>query len=67
MKFQETSNLFSLNKLTYTNLRWIAYLGQLSAILIVQFFLEFKFNYFFCILIVFISILIIGYKKWVYS
>ena len=57
MKFQETSNLFSLNKSTYTNLRWIAYLGQLSAILIVQFFLEFSFNYFYCIFIVFIGVL----------
>ena len=42
MKFQETSNLFSLNKTTYTKLRWIAYLGQLAAILTVQFLLEFK-------------------------
>jgi len=57
MKFQETSNLFSLNKTTYTKLRWIAYLGQLAAILTVQFLLEFKFNYFYCIAIVFIGIL----------
>ena len=57
MKFQETSNLFSLNKSSYTKLRWIAYLGQLAAILTVQFLLEFKFNYFYCIAIVFIGIL----------
>ena len=54
---QETSKLFSLHKSTYINLRWIAYAGQLSAILIVQFFLEYKFNYFFCISIIFVSIL----------
>ena len=57
MKFFETSNLYSLNKSTYLNLRWIAYIGQLSAILIVQFFFQFKFNYFICISIVFISVL----------
>ena len=57
MKFLKTSNLYSLNKLTYVNLRWIAYIGQISAILIVQFFFKYKFNYFVCISIVFFSIL----------
>tara|TARA_Y100000590_G_scaffold403334_1_gene489935 strand:- start:264 stop:1547 length:1284 start_codon:yes stop_codon:yes gene_type:complete len=57
MKFQETSNLYSLNKSTYTNLRWIAHLGQLFAILIVQFYLDFNFSYFYCIVIVFIGAL----------
>ncbi len=57
MKFFETSNLYSLNKSTYLNLRWIAYIGQLSAILTVQFFFQFKFNYFICIAIVFFSVL----------
>ena len=57
MRLQESSKLFLLHKSTYINLRWIAYAGQLSAILIVQFFLEYKFNYFFCILIIFVSIL----------
>ena len=57
MKFLEASKLYSLNKSTYTNLRWIAYIGQLSAILIVEFLLNFKFNYFTCISIVFFSIL----------
>ena len=42
MKFLKTSNLYSLNKSTYVNLRWIAYIGQISAILIVQFFLEYN-------------------------
>ncbi|SVC41175.1 uncharacterized protein METZ01_LOCUS294029, partial [marine metagenome] len=57
MKFLKTSNLYSLNKSTYINLRWIAYIGQISAILIVQFLFEFKFNYFACISIIFFSVL----------
>ena len=57
MEFIRTSNLYSLNKSTYVNLRWIAYLGQLIAILIVQFFLQYKFNYLICISIVFLSVL----------
>jgi len=57
MKFKETSELYSLNKFTYVNLRWIAYIGQLVAILIVQFILNFKFNYLICISIIFLSIL----------
>ena len=57
MKFSEASNLYSLNKSTYTNLRWIAYLGQLSAILFVEFFLNFNFNYLACLGILFFSIL----------
>jgi len=57
MKFLETSKIYSLNKSTYINLRWISYIGQLTAILIVQFFLQFKFYYLVCISIVFLSIL----------
>jgi len=57
MKFFETSELYLLNKSTYINLRWIAYFGQLCAILIVQFFLQFEFNYLACISIIFLSIL----------
>ena len=63
MRLQESSKLFLLHKSTYINLRWIAYAGQLSAILIVQFFLEYKFNYFFCISIIFVSILTNLYLK----
>ena len=55
MEFFKTSNLFSLNKYTYVNLRWIAYFGQISAILIVQFLLEYTFNYFACISIIVFS------------
>jgi len=57
MKFLGTSNLYSLNKSTYINLRWISYAGQLTAILIVEFYLKFEFNYLVCISIVFLSIL----------
>ena len=57
MKFFGTSNLYSLNKSTYVNLRWIAYIGQLIAILFVEFILGFNFNYFTCISIIFISVL----------
>ena len=57
MKFFGASNLYSLNKSTYVNLRWIAYIGQLTTILFVEFFLKFSFNYFICIFIIFFSIL----------
>ena len=57
MEFLKASKIFYLNKSTYLNLRWIAYIGQISAILIVQFFLQFDFNYFVCISIVVFSIL----------
>ena len=57
MKFFEASNLYSLNKSTYINLRWIAYTGQLGAIIFVQFFLNFNFNYLVCLGIVFFGIL----------
>ena len=57
MKFLKASNLYSLNKSTYVKLRWIAYIGQFITILFVQFLLNFKFNYFICILIIFFSVL----------
>jgi len=57
MKFKEASELYSLNKSTYIKLRWIAYIGQLIAILIVQFILNFKFNYIVCVSIIFFSVL----------
>ena len=57
MKFCEASNLYSLNKSTYVNLRWIAYSGQLMTILVVQFLFNFKFNYLPCVGILILSIL----------
>ena len=63
MEFLKTSIIYSLNKSTYINLRWIAYIGQLAAILIVQFLLKYDFNYFICISIIFFSILTNFYLK----
>ena len=57
MELSKASNLYSLNKSTYVKLRWIAYIGQLIAILVVQFFFKFNFNYLICITIVFLGIL----------
>ena len=57
MEFSKTSSNYSLNKSTYVNLRWIAYIGQLISILLVQFLFNFKFHYIICILIVLISAL----------
>ena len=57
MELGKASNLYSLNKSTYVNLRWIAYIGQLISILFVQFVLAFSFDYIYCIAIIFFSIL----------
>ena len=63
MEFLKTSKIYSLNKSTYINLRWIAYIGQLVAILTVQFLLKFKFDYFICISIIFFSVITNLYLK----
>ena len=63
MEFFKTSNIYSLNKSTFVNLRWIAYLGQIIAILTVQFILKYKFDYFICISIVLLSVLTNLYLK----
>ena len=57
MKLQETSKSSLLNKSTYVYLRWMVYLGQLSTVLIVKFLFEFNFNYIFCLIIIFISVI----------
>tara|TARA_E500000331_G_scaffold240081_1_gene230473 strand:+ start:3022 stop:4305 length:1284 start_codon:yes stop_codon:yes gene_type:complete len=57
MKFREASKIHLFNKSTYINLRWIAYIGQIITILLVEFILEFKFNYIPCLAIIFLSIL----------
>ena len=49
MKFVENSELYSLNRSTYINLRWIAFIGQILSIFFVEFVLEFKFNYLPCL------------------
>ena len=57
MEFKGTSKIFYLNKSTYINLRWIAYIGQLITIFLVQFVLNFQFDYVSCLFIIFISVL----------
>ncbi len=57
MKFIENSDLYNLNRSTYINLRWIAYIGQIIAIFFVEFILEFKFNYIPCLCIIFLGVI----------
>ena len=47
MKFFETSKYYSLNRLKYINLRWVAIFGQFVTITLVKFYFNFEFNYFF--------------------
>jgi len=68
MRFFEASKLFSLNRLGYINLRWIAITGQLITVNLVKFYFGFEFDYLLTILIIFLSILsnfflIFFYKK----
>ena len=63
MKLKVTSKDYFLNKSTYINLRWIAYLGQFTAILIVEFILNFSFQYLACLFIIFVSSLSNIYLK----
>ena len=41
MRSIENSELYNLNRSTYINLRWIAFIGQIFAIFVVEFILEF--------------------------
>tara|TARA_B100001121_G_scaffold280328_1_gene272175 strand:+ start:3154 stop:4440 length:1287 start_codon:yes stop_codon:yes gene_type:complete len=52
MKFEDNSDVFALNRTTYVNLRWIAFIGQISSIFVVEFLLNFKFNYLPCLIII---------------
>ncbi len=52
MKFDDNSDVFTLNRTTYINLRWIAFIGQISSIFVVEFLLNFKFNYLPCLIII---------------
>ncbi len=58
MRFFETSKLFSLNRLEYINLRWIAIIGQLITINIVKFIFDFGFEYFYTNLLIIFSVLL---------
>ena len=57
MKFFDNSETYILNKSTYVNLRWIAFIGQILSIFIVEFILNFKFNYLPCLAIIFLGVL----------
>ncbi len=52
MRFIDNTDDFTLNRTTYVNLRWIAFIGQISSIFVVEFILNFKFNYLPCLTII---------------
>ena len=57
MKFFETSKYYSLKKSIYINLRWIGIIGQIISIYFVYFYLQFKFNFIYSNIIIFLGIL----------
>ncbi len=52
MQILNNSEIYTLNRSTYVNLRWIAFIGQILSIFIVQFILNFDFNYLPCLSII---------------
>ena len=68
MKFFETSKYYSLKKSIYINLRWIGIIGQIISIYFVYFYLQFKFDFIYSNIIIFLGVLsniylTIFYKK----
>jgi two-component system sensor histidine kinase RegB len=57
MKFFETSKYHFFKKSTYISLRWIGIIGQLISVNFVYFFLNFKFDFITCNLVIFLGIL----------
>ena len=57
MKFFETSKYYSLKKSIYINLRWIGIIGQIISIYFVYFYLQFKFDFIYSNIIIFLGIL----------
>ena len=57
IKVFDNPELFTLNRSTYVNLRWIAFIGQIVSIFIVQFILNFKFNYLPCLAIISLGVI----------
>ena len=57
METTSVSKIYSLNKSTYINLRWIGIIGQFITINIVYFLFKFQFNIFLTNLIIFLGIL----------
>ena len=67
MKFFETSKYYSFKKSTYITLRWIGIIGQLSAVNLVYYYLNFKFDFFYANLIIFIGVLSNLYLIFIYK
>ena len=67
MKFFEISKNHTFKKSTYINLRWIGIVGQLIAVNLVYFFLNFKFNFIFSNLIIFFGVLSNLYLIFIYN
>ena len=68
MEFIKTSKIYSLNKFTYVNLRWIGIIGQFITINSVKFIFGFEFDYLLANFIIFVGalsnlFLIYFYKK----
>ena len=68
MEIVQSSKTYSLNKITYVNLRWIAIIGQFVTINTVKFIFGFEFNFLLANIIVFLGAisnlaLIYLYKK----
>ena len=68
MEIDQSIKTYSLNKITYLNLRWIAIIGQFITINSVKFIFGFEFNFILANIIVFLGaisnlILIYSYKK----
>jgi two-component system sensor histidine kinase RegB len=57
MEFSKTSEIYSLNKSTYINLRWIGIIGQFITINSVKFIFDFEFNFIAANLIIFIGVI----------
>ena len=67
MKFFETSKYYSLKKSIYINLRWIGIIGQIISIYFVYFYLQFKFDFIYSNIIIFLGILSNIYLTIVYK
>ena len=67
MKFFQTSKYHFFKKSTYISLRWIGIAGQLISVNFVYFFLNFKFDFLFANLLIFIEILSNLYLVFVYK
>ena len=67
MKFFETSKFYSLKKSTYISLRWIGIIGQLISVNLVYFYFNFKFDFYYSNLIIFLGILSNLYLIFIYK